>query len=138
VAITPTFTQLTIIGGCNETFVPINAITYTLIGTAVVSVPLTASTANCATISAWLAPTFECNGCNNLGEVGVTVNWSSYGTSGNVTISVDGMPQATLPAVFGTATITVPASGQTIEITICDAVNEDCCDTVELTLPDCT
>ena len=83
-------------------------------------------------------PLFQCdNGCSQTGEVGIQVNWTSYGTSGIVTIDAGGLGGATLPAVFGSAVVVIPANGELITVTVCDAENPLCCDSFLLQLPDC-
>ncbi len=84
-------------------------------------------------------PDFECdNGCDILGEVGVLVDWTSFGTSGAVTVDIGGLGSIVVPAGFGTATVGgIPANGELITVTVCDVDDPLCCGEFELQLPDC-
>lgn len=93
--------------------------------------------ASCFDVQAW-RPEFECdNGCNEDGEVGIQVTWTTYGTSGVVEIDAGGLNSIIVPAVFGSAVITVPANGDLITLYVCDIDNSLCCDSVQIQLPDC-
>lgn len=88
-----------------------------------------------------LVPGFDCNmSCNEDGTVSITVTFIAGCTSGsNVVVTLsDGLGGGNVPAADGEATFTsIPATGQTITVTVYDAENMDCIDTIEITLPNC-
>ena len=84
-------------------------------------------------------PAFICdNGCNISGEVGLSISWTGYGTSGVVIVDAGGLGSIIVPMVFGSVVLSIPANGETIDVTVCDANDPTCCGTFEITLPDCT
>ena len=84
-------------------------------------------------------PAFICdNGCNISGEVGLSISWTGYGTSGVVIVDAGGLGSIIVPMVFGSVVLSIPSNGETIDVTICDANDPTCCGSFEITLPDCT
>jgi len=87
-------------------------------------------------------PDFDCNvGCSETGMVDITVNFTACGASGsNMLVELSGgFGAGNIPIVTGTATFTnIPAYGQTITVSIWDPEQEECIDSRDITLPDCS
>lgn len=93
-------------------------------------------TYDCAYIEANL-PEFTCaNPCSG-GNVYVQVTFAASGISGNVVVEVGALGSQVVPANAGSATLAVPANGETVQVSVYSQDNPGCTDIFELVLPDC-
>ena len=131
------FLNISFVAGCN---VNLNAVIVNTTNSALVTSDLNFNlfkkNVTCATVQGFL-PDFECDTCNN-GNVDLHVNIASNCTSGSITIDAGGGNVETISSTESGYVFTdIPATGQTVMVTVFDANNPDCSTGQEFTFPVC-